>query len=69
MNTATEWIRTDRNACRKDVARLGLDAATDYHMDLIADRAASGDDRWNDITRDDMRAALEEIDAQKSLTA
>lgn len=58
---ASEWIRTDRNAVIADIKRLGLDAAVEYQMNLIADRKASGDDRWDSITEEDMRAAMEEI--------
>ena len=61
MNAAQEWIRTDENACRKDVERLGLDGATDYQMSLIIDRSAAGDTRWDDIEEEQMRAALEEL--------
>lgn len=59
--TAQNWIDTDKNACRADVKRLGLDGATEYQMELIADRAASGDKRWEGITAEDMRAALADL--------
>jgi hypothetical protein len=59
--TAQDWIDTDPNACRDDVKRLGLDAAVEYQLSLIIDRAASGDDRWDDITEDDMREALSNL--------
>ena len=55
---ANEWIATDRAAVEKDIARLGIDGAARYQMDLIEDRMASGDARWADISEDDMRAAL-----------
>ena len=60
MNTtkAEEWIRTEEQAVRRDVARLGLEAAVEYEMDLIADREAMGDTRWTGITHEEMRAAL-----------
>lgn len=61
MNAAQEWIGTDENACRKDVERLGLEGATDYQMSLIIDRSAAGDTRWDEITQEQMRAALEEM--------
>ena len=64
MNKAQEWIRTDETACRNDVTRLGLDGATEYQMSLIADRAALGDHRWDDISEDDMRAALTAMEAE-----
>ena len=59
--SASDWIDTDTYACRRDIKRLGLDAAADYQMSLIIDREASGDDRWGGITVDDMRSALAEI--------
>lgn len=58
--TAQNWIDTDKTSCRDDVERLGLDGATEYQMELIAGRAASGDKRWEGITAEDMRAALAE---------
>lgn len=61
MNAAQEWIRTDENACRNDLKRLGLDGATDYQMSLIIDRSAAGDTRWDEITEEEMREALEEM--------
>ena len=61
MNAAQEWIRTDEAACKSDVKRLGLDGATDYQMSLIVDRSAAGDTRWDGITDEQMRAALEQI--------
>lgn len=61
MNAAQEWINTDNNACLADVKRLGLDGATDYQMNLIIDRSASGDTRWDEITEKEMKAALEEL--------
>lgn len=63
MNAAQEWIRTDENACRNDVERLGVNGATEYQMSLISDRSAAGDTRWDDITAEDMRAALAALDA------
>ena len=61
MNAAQEWISTDKPACIADVTRLGLDGAADYQMGLIVDRSAAGDDRWDDITEEEMRDALAEI--------
>lgn len=60
-NIASEWIQTDLNAVTKDITRLGLDGAVEYQMDLINDRKASGDDRWDCITAEEMRAELKEI--------
>lgn len=31
--TAQDWIDTDKNICRKNVQRLGLEEATEYEMD------------------------------------
>jgi hypothetical protein len=59
--SAIDWIATDRKSCIADVKRLGLDGATEYQMDLIADRATMGDDRWEGITEEDMRKALSEL--------
>jgi hypothetical protein len=59
--TAHDWIATDKNACKEDVKRLGLDGAADYQMGLIIDRSAAGDTRWDDITEEEMKEALEEI--------
>lgn len=64
MTKAQEWIRTDETACRNDVSLLGLDGATEYQMGLIADRGAMGDHRWDDISQDDMRAALASMEAE-----
>jgi hypothetical protein len=59
MNASMEWVRTDVGAVRNDVSRLGLDGAVEYQMELVADRKASGDHRWDDITPEEMRKALE----------
>ena len=56
--TAQDWIDTDPNTCRDDVQRLGLDGAVEFQLFLIIERAAAGDNRWDDITEDDMREAL-----------
>jgi hypothetical protein len=58
MNTAESWISTDTESVKKDVARLGLDGATEYQMGLIADRSAVGDKRWDSVTEQEMREAL-----------
>lgn len=58
---ADEWIRTDPEGVRRDVIRLGLEDALEYQFWLIADRQASGDRRWDDITEAQMRAALVEL--------
>ncbi len=34
---AADWIKTDPQACREDVQRLGLDGAADYNMALITE--------------------------------
>ena len=60
---ASEWIRTDRNAVAADIKRLGLGGAVEYQMDLIADRKAAGDDRWDNISAEDMLAAMKEMAA------
>lgn len=62
--SATEWIRGDLPSVRDAVERLGLDAAVEYEMELIADCASKGDDRWSSITEDDMREALAPIAAE-----
>lgn len=59
-NSADEWIRTDRDAVVQDHDRLGLDGCIDYQMSLIADRAAAGDDRWDEITYEEMKRAVED---------
>ena len=61
MNAAQEWINTDKQACIADLKRLGLDGAADYQMGMIVDRSAAGDTRWDEITEEEMREALEEI--------
>lgn len=61
MNKAKEWIATDRRAVEKDVARLGIDGAAAYQIDLINDRLASGDKRWEGVSEDEMREALTEM--------
>ncbi len=58
---ATEWIGTDRQAIEADIERLGVHEAAAYQMDLIADRALNGDDRWSEITLADMQAALADM--------
>lgn len=63
MYAVTEWIRSDTESCRSDVARLGLDCATEYNMDLIADRAFCDDHRWDAATEHDMRTALAALEA------
>lgn len=62
MNKAQEWINTDKSSCLGDVVRLGLDGATDYQMQLIADRSAAGDKRWDSITAEQMIVALGSLD-------
>lgn len=59
--TAQDWVDTDKYAVKKDIARLGVEAAAEYQMDLIIDRAASGDDRWDGITIEDMTETLEAL--------
>jgi D-mannonate dehydratase len=59
MNAAMEWVRTDVKAVRNDVSRLGLDGAVEYQMDLVEDRKASGDHRYDEITPEQMRKAVE----------
>ena len=61
--TAQDWINTDLQACIKDVARLGLDEAVTYSMDMITERTAGGDPRWHDISKADMRKALAQLAA------
>lgn len=60
-NRAYDWVNTDAAACRKDVERLGLEGAVEYQLDLIEDRKATGDDRWDSITDEQMREALVEV--------
>ena len=61
MDKAREWIRTDPEAIRSDIERLGTKGAVEYQMSLMADSMHSGDARWVGITADDMRAAIAEI--------
>lgn len=58
MDTAMEWTRTDPEACRDDVKRLGLEGAAQYNYDLAQERIDSGDDRWQGVTVEAMREAL-----------
>ena len=63
MGNAKGWIDTDRNAVMQDITRLGVDAAAEYQMELIAERTHEGDNRWNDVTIEEMRRALSELAA------
>lgn len=55
---ADSWIRTDPDACYHDVRRLGLEEATNHNLRLIADRNASGDERWLGVTWNSIMDAL-----------
>jgi len=57
---AQEWIDTDPQSIDGDIARLGIDGAAVYEMDLISDCGSSGDDRWGAITLEAMAEALTE---------
>jgi hypothetical protein len=61
LQIAREWIRTDLHGCLADIARLGIEDAAEYQIDLAMDRAASGDDRWDGLTVEALREALEEV--------
>lgn len=61
MTTATEWIATDQKSVMDDIARLGIEGAANYQMDLIRDRQSCGDHRWDGITAAEMREALEDV--------
>jgi len=56
--SASDWIKTDEAAVLSDIARLGLDAASEYQMGLLSDRVSDGDDRWSEISAESMRTAL-----------
>lgn len=62
MNTASDWINTDRASVVKDIERLGVDGAAEYQMDLIEQATERGDGRWNGITLEDMVEALVELE-------
>ena len=55
-----EWVRTSIDDCRRDVARLGIDAAIDHEIEL-GDSRAPEDASWTGMDRDAMRAALETL--------
>ena len=61
---ADSWVDTDPEACRQDIERLGLEEAARYNTALAAERAADGDDRWDGITVEAMRSALERLVSQ-----
>lgn len=58
VDTALEWIRTDRTGVAQDIERLGLTGAAQYSARLAKERVADGDERWKGITVKAMREAL-----------
>lgn len=57
---AREWVGVDRDACRQDVARLGLDGAAEYNASIAGDCTA-----WellaSDMGKKALRVALSEF--------
>ena len=47
LDVARDWIATDPDAIRDDVARLGVRGAALYQLDLMRGARTSGDTRWS----------------------
>lgn len=62
---AREWVRTDPQAIRQDIARLGLDEAVEYQRALMSNCIHSGDARWKGCSRRAIRLALSEIQSEQ----
>jgi hypothetical protein len=66
VETAREWIKTDRETARRDIRHLGIAETARYYVREAKGQVEEGDKRWRGLTVKAMREALSELGVRKT---